>query len=167
MLNRYIMNIFDIITIIVIVVALVLGWKNGFVSQLFSIAGIVGGLVLALLYGEQVGGFLKLDPSYAKIVGFIITFIVVAILTAIVSRMLSTILSAIGLGGVNTLLGIAVSILKYLLVLSVVFVLFEELNNKVELVNKRHIVNSVSFKPVSALSKGAVEWFDKLSKKEE
>lgn len=160
------MNIFDIITIIIIVVALFLGWKNGLVSQLFSIAGVVGGIVLALLYGEQVGAFLKLDPSYAKIIGFVITFVAVAILTAIVSRLLSTILSAIGLGSVNTLLGIAVSILKYLLVLSVVFVLFEEFNNKVEIVDKRHIENSVSFKPVSALSKGAVEWFDKLSKSE-
>lgn len=163
-LNRNNMNIFDIITIIVVVVALFFGWRNGFVSQLFSIAGVVGGIVVALLYDQQVGELLRLDPKYAKIVGFIVTFIAVAILVAILSRLLSSILSAIGLGGINTILGIAVSILKYLLILSVVFVLFEQLNNKVEIVSKQYIDNSISFKPVSALSESVVKWFDSLDK---
>lgn len=166
LLNRTVMNIFDIITIVVLVVALVAGWRKGFVSQLLSLVGIVGGIALAIAFGEQVGELLKIDEAYSKIVGFIVTFVLTAIAATIVARLLSSLFSALGLGSINTLLGILLSAVKYLLILSVVFVAFSRLNGEVELVKRRHFEQSKSFKPVSALSQRALEWLGAFTKEE-
>ena len=69
------MNIFDIIIIIVLIIGAGAGARKGFISQLFSLIGIVGGIVVAIAYGEAVGKMLNLDPAYSKVLGFAITFI--------------------------------------------------------------------------------------------
>ncbi|MBQ5844318.1 MAG: CvpA family protein [Alistipes sp.] len=158
------MNVFDIITIIVLIIAIFSGWKNGFTSQLLSLAGIMGGIALAIAFGEEVGTLCKIDPAYAKVLGFIITFVGTVITAMILAKLLSSIFSALGLGSLDTFFGILLSILKYGLILSVAFVAFGNLNKKVEWVDKRHFENSISFKPVSALSDTALEWFNAFTK---
>jgi len=66
-----------------------------------------------------------------------------------------------GLGVADTLLGIAVSVLKYLLVLSVLFSAFDALNEDYCLVGPRTIERSKSYKPVRWLSESIfpfLEW---------
>ena len=79
LLNRIVMNIFDIITIIIALFAIFNGWRKGFISQLLSLVGIVGGVALAITFGDEVGALFKIDAAYSKVVGFIITFFVAAI----------------------------------------------------------------------------------------
>lgn len=160
LLNRHIMNIFDIITIIILVLAAIAGARKGFISQLFSLFSIVGGIMLAIGYGESVGQMLNLDPAYSKVLGFIITFIVATIVASLLGQILSKLFSALGLGSVNALLGVVLSELKYLLLLSVVFVTFERLNNNFQIVEARHFEESKSFGMVSSLSGTALEWFN-------
>ena len=166
LLNRKEMNIFDIITIIILLFAIFDGWRKGFISQLLSLAGIVGGVALAIAFGDKVGALFGIDAAYSKIVGFIITFFVAAIVATLLSRLIASLFSALGLGGINILLGIALSAVKYLLILSVVFVAVERLNNNLEWVDKGHFKNSKSFKPVTTLSGKALDWFNAFTNEE-
>ncbi|MBQ9138792.1 MAG: CvpA family protein [Alistipes sp.] len=161
------MNVFDIITLIFLVLAIFNGWRKGFISQLCSLAGIVGGIALAIAFGESVGAMLGIDAAYSKVLGFIITFIAASIATSLLAKILSSLFSAIGLGGLDTLLGMALSALKYGLILSVLFVAFENLNKDMKLVEQRHFTESKSFEPVSALSETALEWFNTFTKEVE
>ena len=154
------MNIFDIIIIIVLIIGAGAGARKGFISQLFSLIGIVGGIVVAIAYGEAVGKLLNLDPAYSKVLGFAITFIATAIIASILAQILSKLFSALGLGSLNTLLGVLLSAVKYMLILSVIFVAFERLNNNIQLVEARHFESSKGFSLVSSLSGTALEWFN-------
>ena len=160
LLNRKYMNIFDIIAIIILVLAVFAGYRKGFISQLFSFAGVVGGILLAIAFGADVGAFLGLDAAYSSVVGFAITFLATAIAASGVARLLARLFSALGLGSIDTLLGILLSVLKYALVLSVVFVSLERLNKKAGLIDSRHFAASKSFRPISAFSGTALDWFN-------
>lgn len=158
------MNIFDIITLIIIVLAIFNGWRKGFISQLCSLAGIIGGIALAIAFGSTVGDMLGIDAAYSKPVGFVVTFIVTGIAMALVAKLLGGLFSAVGLKGLDTILGVALSVIKYALILSVLFVAFEKFNGEVKLVEPRHYKESKTFKPVSALSDTALELFNTFTK---
>ena len=158
------MNIFDIITLIFALLAVVNGWRKGFITQLCSLVGIIGGVALAVAFGAKVGSMFGIDPAFSKPIGFIITFAVSTIATSFIAKILSSIFSTIGLGGLDSLLGIALSALKYGLILSVIFVAFENLNKETNLVKPRYISESKCFRPISALSDTALEWFNTFTK---
>ena len=158
------MNIFDIITLIIIVLAIFNGWRKGFISQLCSLAGIIGGIALAIAFGGTVGDMLGIDAAYSKPVGFVVTFIVTGIAMALVAKLLGGLFSAVGLKGLDTILGVALSVIKYALILSVLFVAFDKFNGEVKLVEPRHYKESKTFKPVSALSDTALELFNTFTK---
>lgn len=160
------MNIFDIITIIVLVLAAIAGARKGFITQLFSLLSIVGGILVASAYGPSVGEALGIDPAYSKIVGYAVTFIATTIAASLVARILAKLFSAIGLGGLDTLLGVVLSAAKYILVLSVIFTTFKRLNNNMQMVEARHFEESKSFNIVSSLAGTALDWFNEYTTKE-
>lgn len=161
------MNIFDIITLIIIVGAIVNGWRKGFISQLCSLFGIIGGIALAIAFGSTVGELFGLEGTFAKVVGFIVTFVVVGIGMMFLAKVVSGLFKAVGLEKVDTLLGIVLSVFKYALILSVLYVSFERLNNEVNLVEPRRYNESITFKPVSALSDSVLDWFNTFKKEVE
>ncbi|MBQ7855881.1 MAG: CvpA family protein [Alistipes sp.] len=158
------MNVFDIITLIVLLWAIFSGWRSGFTSQCFSFAGIVVGVVLSVRFGKQVGGLMGLDPQFATIVGFITVFVVTVIVSGLLARLLRKFFSAIGLGSVDVLLGIALSIVKFSLILSIVFCSFNSLNKSLQLLDNRYIEESKSFRPVSTISEQALKWLNEYFK---
>ena len=138
------MNTLDLIVCLVLALAVWNGWRQGFVVQICSLAGIVAGIWIAARFGAQVGGWLRLDDD-----------------VAIAGRVVRKVFHFAGLGVADTLLGIAVSVLKYLLVLSVLFSAFDALNEDYCLVGPRTIEQSKSYKPVRWLSESIfpfLEW---------
>ena len=89
------MNIFDIITLIIIVVAIFNGWRKGFISQLCSLGGIIGGIALAIAFGGTVGALIGLEGTSAKVMGFIITFVVVGIVMMLLAKAVSRLFKAV------------------------------------------------------------------------
>ncbi len=146
------MNVFDIVTIIALVWALISGWRSGFFSQLLSLAGIVAGLVLAVKYGAAVGTTLGIDPQFAAVAGLAIVFVGSVIAATLVAWFLRKVLSALGLGSLDTLFGILLSELKALLVLCVCYSAFASLNSEMKLVEQRHLDASATFGPICNLT---------------
>ena len=114
------MNTLDLIVCLVLALAVWNGWRQGFVVQICSLAGIVAGIWIAARFGAQVGGWLRLDDEVAAAGGFVTVLVVVILVVAIAGRVVRKVFRFAGLGVADTLLGIAVSVLKYLLVLSAV-----------------------------------------------
>ena len=96
------------------------------------------------------------------VAGVCVTARVVVILgVAIAGRVVRKVFHFAGLGVADALLGIAVSVLKYLLELSVLFSAFDALNEEYCLVGPRTIEQSKSYKPVRWLSESIfpfLEW---------
>ena len=139
------MNFFDILTLVALAWAVISGWRSGFVSQLLGLVGIILGIVLSLRYGAAVGAMFGIDARFSVVAGFLITFVAVLIVATILSRLLAKVLSFIGLGWVNTLLGIVLSIVKGLVVLSMLYAAIYSLNLNSQLIEPDYFNNSVSF----------------------
>ena len=138
-------NFFDILTLVALIWAVVSGWRSGFVSQLLGLVGIILGIILSLRYGAAVGEMFNIDPKFSVVAGFLMTFVAVLIAATILARLISKVLSFIGLGWVNTLLGIALSVIKGLLVLSMLYAAIFALNTNSQLIDPNYFDNSISF----------------------
>ena len=139
------MNFFDILTLVALVWAVISGWRSGFVSQLLGLLGIVLGVALSVRYGAAVGELFHIDARFSAVAGFLITFVTTLIIATILARLIARVLSFIGLGWVNSLLGIMLSIVKGLLVLSLLYASIYALNANLQFVEPTYFDNSISF----------------------
>ena len=139
------MNFIDIITLVALVWAVVSGWRSGFTSQLLGLLGIVLGLFLSVRYGAAVGAMFHIDARFSVIAGFLITFVATLTAATIFAKLIARVLSSVGLGWVNALLGILLSIVKGLLVLSMIYASLYALNADLHFIEPRYFNNSISF----------------------
>ena len=146
------MNTIDLIVCLVLVLAVYNGWRQGFIVQVCSLAGLLAGIWIASRYGAQVGGWLRLDESVADAGGFVAVLVVVVLVVAVLARLIRKVFHFAGFGILDVVLGIAVSVLKFLLLLSVLFSAFDKLNADYTIVRAQTIEQSKSYKPVMRIS---------------
>ena len=142
------MNTIDLVVYLVLALALFEGWRRGAILQICSLAGLVAGIWLAARYGAAVGTWLGIDPAASAAGGFAAVLVATVIAVAVLARI------------PDILLGIAVAVLKYLLLLSVAFAALESLNADYGLVNRETVVSSRWFGPVRGLSDRLLPFLD-------
>lgn len=157
------LNTIDLIVCLVLVLAVWNGWKQGFIVQVCSLAGIVAGIWLAARYGADAGQLLRLDESVAAAGGFVVVLLAVILLVAVLARLLRRLFRFAGFGIPDVVLGIAVSVLKYGLILSVLFSAFDTLNEDYCLAGPATIEQSRTYKPVMHLSEAVFPFLEQLS----
>ena len=115
----------DWIAITLVSVFGITGFFNGFVKELFSAAAWIVSLALAWLYGPllfpYVQDFIEAD-TIKNIISFILFFLISFILLKIIGSIISKFFSAIGLKGLDKLLGLFFGALKTVAILSSVFI---------------------------------------------
>lgn len=150
------MNTIDLIVCIVAAWAVFNGWRRGFILQACSLAGLAAGIWLAAKWGPEAGLQLGLDPEVRALGGFVVVLLAVVLLVAVAGRIVRRIFRFAGFGLPDVLLGIAVSLAKYLLLLSVVLAAFDSLNEDWEMVDRRTIGQSKCYGPIIGLSESLV-----------
>lgn len=156
------MNIFDLIVYVALAWAIFNGWRRGLLLQVFSLVSIVAALYLGVLYGAEAGVMLGMEGTTAQIGGFIAIFVAALIVIAIAGRLLRGVFKLAGLGVADTLLGIALSVVKVGLVVSVLFSGFEALNRDYKLASKQKVESSRWFKPVAGITDKLTPYFEEL-----
>ena len=115
------MNAVDLIVCLVLALAVWNGWRQGFILQVCSLAGIVAGIWLAAQFGTQAGEWLRLDPGFAAAGGFVAVLVAVILVVAIAGRLVRKLFHFAGFGIADTLLGIALALLQAVLLLGLAF----------------------------------------------
>lgn len=146
------MNTIDFIVLLVLLVAVWNGWRKGFIVQACSLAAIAAGLWCAVHYGGAVGAMLRLDPSVRAAGGFVAVLVVAIVAVAVAARVLRRLFRFAGFGTLDIALGIAVSVLKYMMVTSALFAAFDKFNADYSLAGRRTIESSKCYRPVLRLS---------------
>lgn len=146
------MNALDLVVYLVLALAVFEGWRRGAILQLCSLAGLVVGICLAVRYGTQVGMWLRIDESAAAVGGFAVVVVATVIAVAMLARLLRRLFRFAGFGIPDIVLGIAVSVVKYLLLLSVGFAALDRLNAAYGLLDPQTVEESRWFRPVRDLS---------------
>lgn len=155
------MNTIDFIVLLVLAVAVWNGWRRGFIVQACSLAAVVLGLWCAVRYGAAVGAMLHLDPAVRTAGGFVAVLAVVLVAVAVAAQLLRRLFRFAGFGTLDIVLGVAVSVLKYMLVVSALFAAFDKLNADYSLAGRATVEESKCYRPVLRLSELVfpfVEW---------
>ncbi len=149
------MNIIDIIILLILAYALFEGFREGIVVQACSIVGIAVGIWCGSKYGDTIANFLQIESDYSSTWGFIITLIVAILLVGIVARIARQILHFAGLSAVDKILGMALSLFKYVVIMSLMLSAFGFINSNVELVNSNTLAKSKLYQPIVNTTKWA------------
>ncbi|MBR5139371.1 MAG: CvpA family protein [Alistipes sp.] len=157
------MNVFDIIVYIALAWGVFNGWRRGFLLQMLSLLAIVAALYFAVQYGSQLEQILGMEVGIPGIVGFIVIFLGALIVTTIAGYMLRAVFRFAGLGMVDVLLGIILSVVKVALIISVLFSWFASINKNYDLVPKKTIEKSICFKAVTGFTDKFTPYFEEMN----
>ncbi len=158
------MNTIDLLVCLVGLWAVWSGWRKGCIVQVCSLAGLGAAIWLAFRFGSDMGRTLGLDSSVADIGGFVVVLLLGFILFAIVGRLLRGIFNFAGLSLLDIVLGIALSVLKFALILSLLFSAFDSLNKDWKLVDEATLESSRTYKPLIGLSERIFPFVEELGK---
>ena len=165
------MGVIDIVIVCFFLPALFFGIKNGMVKQLVALAVIYFGIVLSLRFATTVSQWVlehvKMTEFWAKAVSFILIFFAVALLLSLFGRIIEKIIKITLLGWLNKLLGVVMTFILTILLLSVVVYLVDSANNLLEFIPKEKLEESRFYPALLQLSQEVFPHFKELFSKGE
>lgn len=150
------MGFLDIIVCALLVFAFYKGVVNGLFIELASLISLVLGIYFAVKFSsfmkEILMEYVKWNPNSIQIVAFILTFIAVVIAIHLLGKFLTGIANFAFLGWLNKLGGGFFRVLKTVLIVSIVFSLFEKINYNNYLAKQETLDNSIFFNPIQKIA---------------
>jgi len=122
-------SVIDVIFIMLLILFVIRCYLKGFVSELFSMAAVVLGLLASLFFYKNGGEYLRSQfwPNMKiipEVVAFIALFIIVFIVVKLLEMMLKGIISGVKLTGADRFIGIFFGLAEGIAVISlVIFIL--------------------------------------------
>lgn len=146
------MNYIDLVLAIILLIAAIQGFRKGFIIELASLAalvlGIWGGIKFADFTAALITKHLGYHSEHLGTIAFIVTFIVIVILIHLMAKMLDNLVKAVFLGFLNRLAGIVFGLLKMAVILSIVLLLFDEVDENVHILPAQQKKESKIYGPM-------------------
>ena len=167
------MNYFDIVAGLLLLLAAIKGFKDGFVIELASLAALVLGIIGAIRFSELTAEYLArfIHNEYLGIIAFAVTFVAVVIGVHLIARLVDKLVKAVALGWFNRLLGLAFGLLKAGLILSVVLLALDLFGLEQALIPAQIQKESFLYPPLKEAAPRTLELFktdmDELFKRPE
>lgn len=150
------MIIVDIILVAVFIIAGFAGYKKGFVGEFASLAGLLLGIWGAIKFSDYTANLLKehlnLTTEYLPLIAFAITFVVIVIAVHFLGKIVEGIFEMAFLGFANSILGVVFGVLKTAFILSVVLVILEKADIKMNFLPNDIGEKSLFYKPIQRLA---------------
>ncbi|MFD2725723.1 CvpA family protein [Hyunsoonleella rubra] len=150
------MAVIDIILGALILFGVIRGFSKGLFVEVASLVALVAGVYGAIHFNYFASDFLmekvSWDEKYINIMAFAITFIVIVIAIAMAGKALTKLANFAALGILNRLLGAIFGGLKIGVILSVVLMVFANLNNTIPFASEDDLEDSVLYEPVKSLA---------------
>jgi membrane protein required for colicin V production len=150
------MNYIDIIIIVALGFAMVMGFINGLVKEVASLAALILGIWGAIKFSgftaEKLYDYFDMKGQYVGIVSFLITFGIIVVVIHFIGVLVDKLVDAVALGFINRLLGIAFGLLKSVLIMSVVFVVLNVFDERKPFLPKEKIEQSMLYNPISDIA---------------
>ena len=158
------MNYIDLIILILIILSAFGGFKNGLITELASLAALIFGIWGAIHFSDITTGLLikyfDLQLPHIKIISFGVTFIVIVILVHIVGNVVNNLFDSGMLGITNKLGGMVFGILRSILFLSIVLMVFDKINNDVEILPEDVKEKSRMYEPIRNVAPSIFPFID-------
>lgn len=148
------MNWLDIVIILILAGGLASGYKNGFVGELASLAGLVLGIWGAIKFSWWTADLLEgfgLKFSLMPVISFIVTFLIITIIMQIIAGIVSKLLEAISLNWINRIAGIFAGVFKAAIFLSVILLVLDAISDRHPVIPEAAKSKSLLYEPVSEI----------------
>lgn len=150
------MIIVDIILVAVFIIAGFAGYKKGFVGELASLAGLLLGIWGAIKFSDYTSNLLRenfnMTTEYLGLIAFAITIFVIVFAIHFLGKIVEGIFEMAFLGFANSILGVVFGVLKTAFILSVVLVILEKADVKMNFLPKDIAEKSLFYKPIQRLA---------------
>ncbi|HHU96907.1 MAG: CvpA family protein [Bacteroidota bacterium] len=159
------MNAFDILILILLLLAFVHGYRKGLIMQLVGLATIIlaaifGGKLAAVILPELVR-LIKLTPEVAKVISYVLAFTGIAVVIALVGRLVQRFIDVVFLSFVNRLAGALVASGALMVLLSVLLNLVLILDRNETLIKPELKEESFFFRRVEAVVPAIVPYLNR------
>ncbi|MDR0729216.1 MAG: CvpA family protein [Prevotellaceae bacterium] len=159
------MNYIDIIITILLLISIFMGWRQGFIRQLFGLLALLFGLFCAYRFSHftahYISDWFKVSESVTNGVAFAVTFIIVLLAVILAGRFADKISSMVAFAFFNRLLGAILSLLKAVLIISVLLLIL----NIFGLIPQVHQNQSTLYHPMEKVSMTAFPYLKQLVEK--
>lgn len=167
------MGFLDIILGVLLAFALYKGIRNGLFVELASLVSLILGIYVAFKFSsfmkDFIGSFVKWNPNTIQVIAFVLTFILVVIGISLLGKFLTGVADFAFLGWLNKLGGGFFRVLKTILIIGIVFKVFEKINYHNFLAKKETLDNSLFYNPIQKTAgfmyPSIENWYDDLKKK--
>jgi len=140
------MNIIDIIIIVPLIWGIYRGFSKGLIKELAQIGalfiGFWAGNKFSNYASEIISSYFNLNTQLIAIIAFAITFLLVITGVFIVAAIIEKTIKVIALGWANRLTGALFGVLKYLLIIGILFSLILKFDKSEIIISKKNKENS-------------------------
>lgn len=150
------MALIDIILGSLLLFGLIRGFMKGLFVEVASLLALIAGVYGAIHFSNFAAGFLdsKLDwdEKYINIVAFAITFVIIVLAISLAGKALTKLANFAALGILNKLLGGVFGALKIGLILSILLIVFDNMNNTIPFADEEDLEDSILYDPVKGMA---------------
>jgi|SRR5574344_463805 membrane protein required for colicin V production len=152
------MNFIDITILVLFVIGIIKGIKDGFIRQVAAIGGIFLGFWLAYKFSSLFCPYIikwipSLSEATVKIISFVIIIIAVIIAVHFLGKLIEKVITISMLGWLNKLLGIIIAIAATAFIIGLILNLVTYINNTwFTLIPAEKIAESKLFAPLSEIA---------------
>ncbi len=169
--SLFTMEFFDIFLGALLAFALYKGITNGLFIELASFFSLLLGIYFSVKFSnilkDMLSEILHWNPNTIQITAFIITFLVVVIGVRFLAKILTGIADFAFMGWINKLGGGVFRVLKMVLIIGIVFTVFEKINHNHFFAKKDTLDNSIFYTPIQRtaayLYPSLEKWYDNFS----
>ncbi|MBQ9386078.1 MAG: CvpA family protein [Bacteroidaceae bacterium] len=154
--------VLDWIIMIVMLAGLIGGIVKGVIQQIFSLGGLILGIIVGTLLYEPFATLLlsifRMSDQTARIVAFVIILLVVPMVCGLIGKGLSKLVHAANLGFIDRLLGGIFGLFKAVLVMGLVIMVLDMMGISDKIVRYEEKKQSQLYVPVSEFSGFCLQW---------
>lgn len=124
--------ILDIIVAVILILAVIKGYRQGLIVALFSLVAFVIGLAaaikLSVVAADYIGKAVKISDKWLPIVSFAVVFLIVVLLVRLGAKFIQKTVELAMLGWANRIGGILLYVGLYILIFSVLLFYVDQMN---------------------------------------
>lgn len=158
-------NYIDAFVLIVLGYSFYKGFSKGFVIVLASFVALILGVIGAIYFSDYAAEMFKsktdISEEYISIAAFSLTFMGIIIGVHLIAKVVNQAVKMVALGPLNKVMGGFFNILKTVIILSVVFYLFDFFNSQFTLVKKKTLNESVAYPTILGITEKVLPLFTK------
>jgi membrane protein required for colicin V production len=124
--------ILDIIVAVILILAVIKGYRQGLIVALFSLVafaiGLAAAIKLSVVAADYIGKAVKISDKWLPIVSFAVVFLIVVLLVRLGAKFIQKTVELAMLGWANKVGGILLYAVLYILIFSVLLFYADQMN---------------------------------------